>query len=77
VVIGGTVLGAGGRFSLLGSLLGAIVMQAVTTSMYAVGVAAFALQAINGVVVIGVILLYSDQARSFLRSLGTRKEAPS
>jgi simple sugar transport system permease protein len=75
VVIGGTILGAGGRFSLLGSLLGAIVMQAVTTSMYAVGVPAFALQAIKGVVVIGVILLYSEQARSFLRSLGTKSEA--
>jgi simple sugar transport system permease protein len=77
VVIGGTVLGAGGRFSLLGSLLGAIVMQAVTTSMYAVGVSASALQAIKGVVVIGVILLYSEQVRSFLRNLGTRKEAAS
>ena len=75
VVIGGTVLGAGGRFSLLGSLLGAIVMQAVTTSMYALGVPAFALQAIKGMAVIVVILLYSEQARSFLRNLGTKTEA--
>jgi simple sugar transport system permease protein len=75
VVIGGTVLGAGGRFSLLASLIGAVVMQAVTTSMYALGVPAFALQAIKGLVVILVILLYSDQARSLLRRLGTRQEA--
>ncbi len=75
VVIGGTVLGPGGRFSLLGSLLGAIVMQAVTTSMYALGVPAFALQAIKGLVVIFVILLYSEQVRSFLRNLGAKKEA--
>jgi simple sugar transport system permease protein len=75
VVIGGTVLGAGGRFSLLGSLLGAIVMQAVTTSMYAIGVSPSALQAVKGVVVIGVILLYSEQVRSFLRNLGAKSEA--
>jgi len=75
VVIGGTVLGPGGRFSLLGSLLGAIVMQAVTTSMYALGVPAFALQAIKGLVVIFVILLYSEQVRSFLRNLGAKTEA--
>ncbi|HMK09418.1 MAG TPA: ABC transporter permease, partial [Anaerolineales bacterium] len=75
VVIGGTVLGAGGRFSLLGSLLGAIVMQAVTTSMYALGVPAFALQAIKGLVVIGVILLYSEQVRLLLRRLGARSGA--
>jgi simple sugar transport system permease protein len=75
VVIGGTVMGAGGRFSLLASLLGAIVMQAVTTSMYALGVPAFALQAIKGLVVIVVILVYSEQVRSLLRRLGTRAEA--
>ena len=63
MVIGGTVMGAGGRFSLLASLIGAVVIQAITTSMYAIGVPAFALQAIKGVVVIFVILLYSEQVR--------------
>ncbi len=77
VVIGGTVLGAGGRFSLLASMLGAIVMQAVTTSMYALGVPPFALQAIKGLVVIGVILMYSEQARSILRGFGPKQEASS
>ena len=37
VVIGGTALGAGGRFSLFASIVGALVIQAITTSMYAVG----------------------------------------
>jgi ribose/xylose/arabinose/galactoside ABC-type transport system permease subunit len=50
-------------------------MQAVTTSMYALGVPAFALQAIKGLVVIVVILVYSEQVRSLLRRLGTRAEA--
>ena len=62
VVIGGTSM-TGGRFSLVASVIGAMVMQAVTQSMYAIGVPAFALQAIKSVVVILVILLFSEQAQ--------------
>jgi galactofuranose transport system permease protein len=68
VVIGGTSM-AGGRFSLLASMIGALVMQAITQSMYAVGVPAFALQAIKAVVVLLVILLYSEQVRTFVRKI--------
>jgi galactofuranose transport system permease protein len=68
VVIGGTSM-AGGRFSLLASMVGALVMQAITQSMYAIGVPAFALQAIKAVVVILVILLYSEQVRGFIRNI--------
>jgi galactofuranose transport system permease protein len=74
VVIGGTLM-SGGRFSLLGSIIGAWVMQAVTISMYAIGVPAFALQAIKGVVVILLILLYSEQVRGLVRRIGAQKEA--
>lgn len=70
VVIGGTSM-KGGRFSLLASMIGALVMQAITQSMYAVGVPAFALQAIKAVVVILVILLYSEQVRGFVRRIGS------
>lgn len=72
VVIGGTLM-AGGRFSLFASLIGALVIQAITTSMYAIGVPAFALQAIKSVVVIFVILLYSEQVRGFVRKLSAPK----
>lgn len=68
VAIGGT-LTTGGRFSLAASLVGALVMQATTTSMLAIGVPAFALQAIKGVVVVLVLLLYSEQLRALLRKL--------
>jgi len=63
VVIGGTVLGAGGRFSLMGSLIGGLVIQATQTSMYAIGVAASAITAVKAVMVIIVILLYSQQVQ--------------
>jgi len=66
-------LDAGGRFSLLASIAGALVMQAITTSMYAIGVPAFALQAIKGVVVVLVILLYSEQVRGLLRRITAQK----
>jgi ribose/xylose/arabinose/galactoside ABC-type transport system permease subunit len=72
VVIGGTVLGAGGRFSLLGSAVGGLVIQATITSMYAVGVPASAITAVKAVVVIGVILLYSQQTQELLRAAGRR-----
>jgi len=73
VVIGGTAM-KGGRFSLLASMVGALVMQAITKSMYAVGVPAFALQAIKAIVVILVIMLYSEQVRGFVQGLGSSKK---
>ena len=75
VVIGGTALGLGGRFSLFASLIGALVIQAITTSMYAVGVPANALLAIKGVVVILVILLFSVQVRDWVRAVALQRTA--
>jgi simple sugar transport system permease protein len=72
VVIGGTVLGSGGRFSLLGSAIGGLIIQATTTSMYAIGVPASAITAVKAVVVIVVILLYSQQAGDAVRALASR-----
>jgi galactofuranose transport system permease protein len=73
VVIGGTSM-AGGRFSLLASMIGALVLQAITQSMYAIGVPAFALQAIKAVVVVLVILLYSEQFKSLVRKISAPKK---
>jgi len=74
VVIGGTLM-SGGRFSLLASIIGALVIQTVTTTMYAVGVPAMAAQAIKALVVVVVILLYSDQVRRGLSRLFEGKGA--
>ena len=72
VVIGGTAM-SGGRFSLMSSIIGAVVIQTITTSMYAVGVPANALLAIKGVVVILVILVLSAQARELASRVLTAK----
>jgi simple sugar transport system permease protein len=80
VIIGGTLLGTGGRFSLLASAIGALVIQATTTSSLAIGVPASALIAVKAVVVIVVILLYSQQVRDFIQKITSRtsqKEAKS
>ena len=74
VVIGGTLM-AGGRYSLLASIIGALVIQATTTSMYAIGVAANAVLAIKGLVVIFVILLYAEQVRGFVQRITGQKGA--
>jgi galactofuranose transport system permease protein len=72
VIIGGTLLGMGGRFSLLASIVGALVIQATTTSTLAIGVPASAIIAVKALVVIVVILLYSQQVKDFFRKIAGR-----
>jgi simple sugar transport system permease protein len=69
VVIGGTVMGTGGRFSLLGSVIGALVIQATSTSSLAIGVPASALIAVKALIVIVVILLYSQQVQDMVHKI--------
>ncbi|MGD0122634.1 MAG: ABC transporter permease [Candidatus Limnocylindrales bacterium] len=70
VVIGGTLLGTGGRFSLMGSAIGALVLQTTITSMLSFGVPASAVIAVKALVVIAVVLLYAEQVKGFVRRLG-------
>jgi len=72
VVMGGTLM-SGGRFSLLASVIGAMVIWTFTLTMYTFGVPANALLAGRAVLVLIVILLYSDQTRRFLNKLFERK----
>ncbi len=65
VVMGGTLM-SGGRFSLLASIIGALVIWTFTLTVYALGVPANALLVAKAVLVLVVILLYSDQTRRFL-----------
>jgi simple sugar transport system permease protein len=65
VVIGGTLM-TGGRFSLFASVLGALIIWTFTITMYTFGVPANALLAGRAVLVLVVILLYSDYSRRFL-----------
>ena len=63
-VIGGTLM-SGGRFSLLASCIGALVLQTTVTSMLSFGVPASAITAVKAMVVVIVIVLYADQLHRF------------
>ena len=64
VVLGGTSL-AGGRYSLTGTLIGAFVIQTLTTTVYSVGIAPEITLVFKALVVIAVCLLQSPRVRGF------------
>jgi ribose/xylose/arabinose/galactoside ABC-type transport system permease subunit len=71
VVMGGTSL-AGGRFSIFASIVGAMVIWTFTLTVYTLGVPANALLAAKAMLVMLVILLYSEYFRLFLNRLSER-----
>jgi simple sugar transport system permease protein len=72
VVMGGTLM-TGGRFSMLASVIGAVVIWTFTVTVYSLGVPANALLAAKAVLVLLVILLYSDYSRRFMNRLFERR----
>ncbi len=76
VVIGGTLM-SGGRFSLAGSVIGALLVQSVSTTIYSLGVPPEVVQVVKAVVVLAVVLLYSDVVKTGLDKLSQRQGVPS
>jgi simple sugar transport system permease protein len=72
VVLGGTSLD-GGRFSLVGSVLGALIIQTLTTTIYAVGVAPEVTLVVKGLVVFVVSILQSERIGALLGARGRRR----
>jgi simple sugar transport system permease protein len=72
VVIGGTLM-SGGRFSLMASVIGALIIWTFTITMYTFGVPANVLLAGRAVLVLVVILLYSDYTRRIINKLSDWK----
>ena len=72
VVMGGTLM-TGGRFSLFASAIGALVIWTFTVTLYSLGVPGNALLAAKAVLVLLVILLYSDYARRLMNQLFERR----
>jgi simple sugar transport system permease protein len=71
VAIGGNAL-SGGKFSLPGSVIGAITIQALTTSLYAMKVTADQLPVYKAVVVIIIVALQSPIVNKLMKSAGNR-----
>jgi simple sugar transport system permease protein len=72
VVVGGTAL-TGGRFSILGSFLGALLIQTLATTMYYRGVAPAVAPVPKALLIIAVSLLQSETARSWVAKVWHRK----
>lgn len=74
VAIGGNSLG-GGKFSLLGSVIGAVTIQALTTSLYAMSVTADQLPVYKAIVVIIIVALQSPGFKKLTQNFKRKKVA--
>lgn len=71
VALGGNSLG-GGRFSLLGSVIGAYTIQALTTTLYAMSVPADQIPVYKAIVVILIVAVQSEELNKFRKRLASR-----
>ena len=72
VALGGNVLG-GGKFNLMGSVIGAYTIQALTTTLYAMNVKADQLPVYKAIVVILIVVLQSPVFKKFLANQKAKK----
>ncbi|MBW8757809.1 MAG: ABC transporter permease [Burkholderiales bacterium] len=74
VTVGGTLL-TGGRFTLAGTVIGALIIQTLTSTIYAIGVPPEINLVVKAVVVFAVMLLQSPEFRRQVRALAFRRSA--
>jgi ribose/xylose/arabinose/galactoside ABC-type transport system permease subunit len=74
VVVGGTAL-TGGRFTLLGTAIGALLIQTLTTSMYNFGVPPAVAPVAKALLIIAVSLLQSDRVGAWMGRLSRKRAA--
>lgn len=74
VTLGGTSL-IGGRFSLAGTLVGALIIQTLTSMIYSIGVPPEVNMVVKAVLVFAVMLLQSAEFRTVARNLVSRSSS--
>jgi simple sugar transport system permease protein len=74
VVVGGTAL-TGGRFTILGTAIGALLIQTLTTTMYNLGVPPAIAPVPKALLIIGVALLQSEKVGRWLGGRWKREAA--
>ncbi|MCC2031458.1 ABC transporter permease [Microbacterium allomyrinae] len=72
VVIGGTSL-AGGKFSILGSTVGALLIATLNKTVLFLGVSAAATPAFKAIVIVLLCLLQSERVRNYILQAGRRR----
>ena len=73
VALGGNSLG-GGRFNLAGSIIGAYTIQAITTTMYALGVAKAQAPVYKAIIVILIVVVQSPAVKAYFAHRKAQKE---
>jgi simple sugar transport system permease protein len=76
VAIGGNALG-GGKFSVVGSVIGAYTIQALMTTLYAAGVGSDSLKAFKAIVIIVIVVVSSPVVKNTFGKVLTRYSASS
>lgn len=74
VALGGNSLG-GGKFSLMGSVIGAYTIQALTTTLYAMNVSADQLPVYKAIVVVIIVVLQSPVFKSYMANQKAKRKA--
>ena len=74
VALGGNSLG-GGKFSLMGSVIGAYTIQALTTTLYAMNVKSDQLPVYKAIVVVVIVVLQSPVFKKFIKDLQGKRAA--
>lgn len=72
VALGGNLL-SGGKFSLMGSVIGAYTIQALTTTLYAMKVSADQLPVYKAIVVIIIVILQSPVFKKYIANVKKKK----
>ena len=72
VTLGGTLM-VGGRYYIGGTIIGAITIQTLTTTMYAVGVSSDRLPAIKAIVILLIITIQSERFKELYRNWRLKK----
>ena len=75
VALGGNVL-SGGKFNIMASILGAYVIQFLTTTLYKFNVSSDALPAYKAVVVIMLVVVSAPAVKQKLSAFGKKMKAP-
>lgn len=74
VALGGNSL-AGGRFNLAGSIIGAYTIQAITTTMYNLGVSSAVNPVFKAVIVIIIVAVQAPPVKAYFKKMSAKKQA--
>lgn len=72
VALGGNSLG-GGKFNLAGSIIGAYTIQAITTTLYALGVSSAQAPVFKAIVVIIIVVIQAEPFKSYIKKISGRR----